>query len=258
MIERRVMIVPIGLEKDRVIEGAKQYPINAIYLLHNPIQNLEEQDKGVVFYSELFASQAKSEIKETLIEVHEDIAQLNNFSSSIQVLNKIFHFEKDTKNFNHIYINISTASKAFALAAYVFASMHSRITTIFYLSTLNYILLDHLQKNSDISELKDQFIKKGLTVGPYSVEEIPVFKLENFTDEEIFVLKAVGKRKKIESLKILIQQILKFEYSPAIRIKIKRILENFEEKGLIHFQKERRELVIIIDDKLRKYSEIYS
>ena len=252
------MIVPIGLEKDRVIEGAKQYPINSIYLLHNPIHKFEELDKGVVYYSELFANQAKNEIKETLIEVHEDIAQLNNFSSSIQVLNKIYNLEKEIKNLNHIYINISTASKAFALAAYVFASMHSRITTIFYLSTLNYILLDHLRKNSEISELKDQFIKKGLTVGPYSVEEIPVFKLENFTDEEIVVLKALGKRKKIESLKILIEQILKIEYTPAIRIKIKRILENFEQKNLIHFQKEKRELVIYVDDKLRKYSEIYS
>ncbi len=79
------------------------------------------------------------------IYIFQEEAPLNSFNDCTSALNRIFVKEKQQKNLSHIYINVATASKSFALAAYVFALFHPDLVTIFYLKTSEYIILDYLE-----------------------------------------------------------------------------------------------------------------
>lgn len=251
--ERRSMIVPIGLEKKRVIFGCKLYPINVVYLLHNPIKVQSDSTQsnalpGVIKYSEDFAKGFKKEIKDDFTEILDEEAELNSFSSSIRTLNKIYSNELEKPNFSHIYINISTASKAFAIAAYVFGCNNSENVTLFYLKTKQYILLDYLEKDSSIVELRKKFLECGLTDGPYESIVIPLIRTVKYTENELKLMKTLAKKPKFNSLKELIEKS-DFVNTPADRIRVRRILYSFEEEGLVKIKSVMRNSEISITKK---------
>ena len=95
MIERRIMIVPIGLEKERIIEGFHKYPVNVIYFLHNSKKDVRDESlpsehpnsiAGIYNYSEIFFNSIKKEFYRDFMESHDFNIKLNSFNESIILL----------------------------------------------------------------------------------------------------------------------------------------------------------------------------
>jgi hypothetical protein len=259
MIERRIMIVPIGLEKDRIIEGFLKYPVNVIYFLHNSkrddkleilLSKHPQSTAGVYNYSELFFNKIKEEFKRDFMEYHDNNIRLNSFSESISILNQIFDWETKKENFTHIYINISTASKIFAIAAYIFSCYHQEKCTPFYLDTDTYVILNHLDTDSSIQELRDNFLDCGLTSGPYCVQELPLIPIQKFNKFELKIALLLIKQEFYISMKRFIMET-KMEYTPSNRIKVKRVLEKFDKLKLVILEKQGREKSIKISPNLK-------
>ncbi|UYP46501.1 hypothetical protein NEF87_002786 [Candidatus Lokiarchaeum ossiferum] len=240
--ERNILIVPIGLEIDRVIAGCKLYPINVIYLLHNPL--VDSTKFAVERYSSYFAKEVKNRIGSSFNKIEEEITNLGSFHDSLTCLNRIMKLEEKIERLGHIYINISTASKTFAMAAYLFASRKPELFTLFYLQSNKYILLEHFNKeNSSLDKLEEEFRKSGLTQGDFEVEEIPILKTEWFNKEEAEILRIFDGNRSFDSLLELIAN-LKQENNPKNRMKIRRILNKFEDLGIIQMKKRGKNLII--------------
>ena len=259
MIERRIMIVPIGLEKERIIEGFRKYPVNVVYFLHNLKYNeinehkVEKQSKsisGVHNYSEKFYNKINQEYNWEFLERHDESIKLNSFTASISKLIEIYEQETKKSNFTHIYLNTSTASKVFAIAAYIFACYHQGKCTPFYLDTDKYILLNHLDEDPSINELKEHFLKSGLTSGPYNVQELPLIPIQKLNEYEINLAVKLIKKKSYISMKSFFTEN-KMEYTPSSRIKAKRAFEKFQNLKLVILEKQGREISIDVSPNLK-------
>ncbi len=258
------MIVPVGLEKERVSYGCKIYPVNVVYLLCNPKPSAP--DTGLFEYTNHFAKEVKKDIKNSFRETLVEDVKLNSYIESLKVLNFIFEKEFRSKSrLNKIYINVSTASKNFALAAYTFACQHPDLCKIFYLKTNRYILLEYIQKYLDdpegLKRLKKKFLDKGLTEGDengnYIVEEIPLIRTIQFKEEEISILKVLVnvEEREIGSIKGLMK-LLGFKPDAAVRINLKRILNKFEREHLIEQIQHGKQVKIKLKDQLITMKEI--
>ncbi len=260
--ERRVMIVPVGLEKDRIIEGCTAYPINVLYLINNPkkIKN----KRAVYEYSLYFSKIIRDKFTDSHICIFQDEAPLNSFIDCLSALNRIFVKEKQQQNLSHIYINVATASKSFALAAYIFALFHSELVTVFYLKTSEYIILDYLEKESrtdgSLEQLKEEFLASGLTKGPYKIDELPLFPIIQFNTKQIELIKCLAKQEKFDSINALIEE-LPTNLKNENRVQLRRLLRSLEEKGLISVEKDEndaRNRIIKVSKILSNLAKILS
>jgi len=257
--ERRVMIVPVGLEKDRIVNGCTAYAINIVYLLNNDFDKYEKKKPPIILQYTLNYSKAVSEIfKNTQRIMKTKKTRLNSFIDCITVLNEIYTEENKSNKLKEIFINISTATKAFSLAAYIFALFHPRLVTVFYMKTTNYILLEYLEDESlDINDLREEFRKTGLTKGPYDIDEIPLLPIINFTETEKIFIQILSKKSVFKSIDEFMS-LLPEEYKNINRVQIRRILGLLEEKELIYFKKKGRYQQINVDEKVKKLSKIIS
>lgn len=253
--ERNILIVPIGLEVSRVIEGCKSYPVNVIYLLYNPSKGNEKY--AVEQFSHQFANLVKTKIRTSFNLIEEEKVNLGRFYESFGKLQEIYQKEQKTGLLNNIYINISTASKVFATAASLFASLHSENCIIFYLKTNNYVLLEYLaKKGKSKGELETKFKETGLTKGPFTIEEIPILPVTWFKDEEAKVLQVIAQHPKYESLQDLIKE-LGMDDTPKERIALRRKLDDFETSGLIQTVKRKKQLEIRRRAKLENLRPLF-
>ncbi len=240
--ERNILIVPIGLEIDRVIKGCKMYPINIIYLLHNPLSKSTKY--AVEEYSNRFTKKVKNILNKSFNLISEEIVNLGSFESCLEGLNRILEKEQITARLQHIYINISTASKIFAIASYIFASREPKLFTLFYLQANEYILLEHLRnKNSNLEQLEKNFMEVGLTTGEFLIKEVPILKTQWFEEKERRILAAFTDGRSYNSLLEIIDA-LKEDNNPKNRMRIRRTLNKFEDLGLIEIKKRGKQLMI--------------
>lgn len=248
--ERRIMIVPIGLEKHRVLSGCQIYPVNVVYLIINPKIHLKsKRNVGVFYYSDKFATSVLEKINLSFREINEIEAELNSFSSSIQSLKTIFEKEiKNSAKLSKIYINISTASKAFAIAAYIFACQHPELCVVFYMKTQNYILLDFLDEPLT-GKMKQSFLENGLTKGPYEVDEIPLQRIHHYTEEERILILKLNEKQQFDSIKTLMR-FLNYKSDAAHRIRLKRMLEKFETNGLVSLKRLGKKVKVFVSEQL--------
>lgn len=239
--QRNVLIVPIGLERDRVIQSYRVFPANIIYLLYS--SSNQKDHVGVDYYSDFFRESVYKELKEKFLEVQIERCNFGSFEDSIRIINDIYQKEAKSNVLNRIFINISTASKIFAISSYIFASQHDQFTELFYMATSSYTLLDHLKFQGSKEDLKKDFLEHGLTKGPYQIIRIPVLKTIQYSSDEIRIIKFFQENKEIRSLKQLMQK-LNIEENAAQRIKLQRILEKLRNEGLISIQKEKKIVII--------------
>ena len=179
MGEKKIMVVPVGLEKSRVLYGSRLYAVNFVYLLHNPIEeNINEKknlQSGILRYSQKFAQDAQKNMHDKFVQINPMAADLGHFDSCIGCLKDIFTKELNADDACQFYLNISTASKAFAIAAYLVACLYPNNSKVFYLRSKNYIFLDYLDDdNAKMEELRERFLSEGLTTEPYEVEEYQI------------------------------------------------------------------------------------
>lgn len=243
--ERRVMIVPVGLERARITEGCLDYAVNVIYLINNPIRkiNNDKESFAIYYYTKRFAEQVKKDLEGSFRIIEERIAHLNSINSCLKTLIEIYKKELLYGRLNKIFINVSTASKAFALAAYIFSLLHPEYVKIFYSRTSKYTLLEHLQTTKDINQLEGDFIKNGLTSGPYEIEEAPILPILHFTNIEKELIKILSKETEFNSIMDLLKKT-SLRNTRSNFVKISRALVKLESYSLIQKQKDGKNIII--------------
>ncbi len=276
--ERRAMIVPVGLEVARIIEGFTPYAINVLYLITNPENNSEGKttnvnDKkkklsSVQKYTLKFAKMIKRKFEDSYLIVEFKYAALNSFYECYNILDEIYKEEIATNKLKHIFINVSTASKAFALSAYVFALIHFNIVTIFYMKASKYLILEYLEKDGSIKELETEFLKNGLTKGPYKIEEIPTFPILEFSQDEKTLIKILAIQDQFNTIKEIIREFvtetdqsvewddLKKKDKNRYRTKVKRLLDNLQRKRHIEYEKKANKINVKVNESLKHIDQI--
>jgi len=118
--DKIVMISPVGLEKDRVLAGLKYFGITTIYLIQS------KEKKGVEKRLSDTVRSFSVELKDYLLKITASInikeADITNLQDCLRILSEIIKEEKKNQA-NKIYINISTSSKIFAVAAVYIAGL---------------------------------------------------------------------------------------------------------------------------------------
>lgn len=282
--ERRVMIVPVGLEVARIIEGFTPYAINVLYLITNPENNSDgkktnvndknnekKKDKkisSVQKYTLKFADMIKQKFKDSYLIVEFRYTALNSFYECYNILDEIYNEEVTSNKLKHIFINVSTASKAFALSAYIFALLHFNIVTVFYMKASKYLILEYLEKDVSTKEMETEFLKNGLTKGPYQIEEIPTFPMLEFSQDEKNLIKILAIQDQFNTIKEIIKEfVIKTEQSVEwdslkekskhrYRTKVKRLLDNLQRKRHIEYEKEANKISVKVNDSLKHINQI--
>lgn len=196
--QRIIMVSPVGLEKDRVLAGLKNFGATNIYL----IQSIEKKnaEKRLADTVRKFASDLKVYLEKIMADIYIKEANITNLEDCLRVLSEIIKEEK--KNLTKkIYINVSTSSKIFAVAAIYIAGLDPSFVIPFYVTTSNYLIQDFIeilenQENfrdqqeifNKLINLKENFERSGWTTGRYEVSLIPALPFKNFSEfqKEIF------------------------------------------------------------------------
>lgn len=197
MIEfnRVVMISPVGLEKDRILTGFKKFGITHLYLIQSEEKENDNDEKRLSDTVRLFSN----DLKKNLIKIYEENLKVINtnvtdLKDCMRVLKEIIDLELK-KKVSKIYINISTSSKIFAIAAIYLAGLVPNIIIPFYARTSNYLVQDFIEilNNKELLQnpkecvnklirLKEDFFQSGWTKGSYEIKIIPALPFKKFTD----------------------------------------------------------------------------
>ncbi len=255
-MERRVLISPVGLEYERVLYGLTIFPSRVLYLIQsdeptNPDPRSHQLYEATKNFANLIGSNAAKLMFEVKV-VYKGI-QLNAIETCIKSLKKIVIQELKTLPGTEIYINVSTATKNFALAAYLIAAYFQQRIPIklFYLRANNYTILD-LFTAKDILELKKAYLEKGTTSGPYDLEEIPVIPFLSIPTNMQHALHAFGGKKKFPKLTEFLLSIdpnfanFSLRDQKSTRMKYNYVLQQLENLGLVITHRTGRNIEISI------------
>ena len=257
--ERIVMISPVGLEKDRVLAGLKHFGITSIYL----IQSIEKHGVGKRL-AETVRSFA-SELKDYLLKIMESIeieeVNITDLQDCLRILSEIIKEEKKNK-VKKIYINISTSSKIFAVAAIYIAGLDPFFIIPFYVKTSNYLIQDFMEilENQDkfngqqeifnkLIEIKRSFEKSGWTTGEYDVSVIPALPFKNFSDFQKDIFKEISKNKNKCQLQDLMKHLKSEEIKErSFRSKLSYALRDLLDYGIVKKKREGRQKYLILTE----------
>lgn len=273
--ERRVMIIPIGLELERAIVGVSDYNPDIIYIIYSnkDERNVENKiDDESEKFKELFVDKIRG------LWIYEEIGiDVTNLSECTNLLRKIILKEFNIKQNTYFYINISSSSKIFSFASFYLAGKYYENILLFYVKPSHYLMIDFVtifqnlisllkngeKINEDIIKQADNiiksYIKHGWTGGPFEIVEIPYYKISNYPDYEIKILKIMNKNKNKEDYRygFTIEDLLDLKKEDADKrknkIKLNYYLTELEKHGLIeNYPKNRKKHL-----KIQKSGEIF-
>ncbi|MFW6142430.1 MAG: DUF6293 family protein, partial [Candidatus Saliniplasma sp.] len=194
----RVVIDCVTFETVKIIDPAKHYKADIVYLFHKAL------DKP---YSD-FLEKVKSELDDSEIHYKTIRAEINDFSEIIKELMKVIESERNKGN--HVYVNISAGTHVFCSAALIACMMKGG--NPFYAPTKNYTVKD--------DKIEDTYFEDGDPVGlaeeVEKPQEILCFNLPN-PDEKL-----------IKGLKIW-----KDEKEKGSLMTSSSIIEKFADEGLM-------------------------
>lgn len=261
-MERRVLISPIGLEYDRILSGLTKFPSKALYLIRD--DEPATQDEGSLRLYKATYEFTQSTIKAAMdlgFEVEEKCAgvRLNVTEKCITVLCDIIKLEIESHNPTEIVINVSTATKNFALAAYYVAAYFQDFIDfkLFYLQATHYTILDLLntKKPAECFAIIDEYLHKGLTQGPFVLEEIPIIPLIKLSTEAKKVLLAFIETSRFSNLAGLYQALypeftnLSNDRRKSIRMKYNYVMRKLEDLKMIKLEKKGRQISVSITER---------
>lgn len=257
--ERIVMISPVGLEKDRVLAGLKHFGITSIYLIQS------KEKKGV---EKRLADTVRSfsvELKDYLLKIMAsiDIKEVNitNLQDCLRILSEIIREEKKNQA-ERIYINISTSSKIFAVAAVYIAGLDPFFIIPFYVKTSNYLIQDFIEilenqekfKNQQellnkLIKIKSKFERSGWTTGEYDVSLIPALPFKTFSDFQKEIFKEISKHKNQCQLQDLIKNLKNEKINErSFRSKLSYALRDLLDYGMVKKKHAGRQKYLILTE----------
>lgn len=258
-----IHIIPTGFEYDRIVlPMLKDYNVKKGYILINKPGGKFPEQRSVInsFIKKL----------EELPFDHEKVEMdFYDFDDTFQKVHELIN--KELKNGNPVYINISSASRI-VLPALVLAAMLNREygeVRLFYVEPEGYYegqVLDKLfmclepeiDKDRIFQELKElagKIKNSGLAFGEKRIHEFPPFPVVTLNDSEYKILEILKDNKQIESIKDLLEILKKYDQTETVaRSSIRYSLQRLENLGLIRTKQEKKKLAI----ELTKTGELYA
>ncbi|KKM64065.1 hypothetical protein LCGC14_1505170, partial [marine sediment metagenome] len=157
--ERRIIIIPIGLELERAIIGLSEYKPDMVYLIYSNKGEENIEDK-VSNESERFKEEFINKIRG--LWNYKDIGiDVTNLSKCTNLLKDIIKKEFEINGNTSFHINISTSSKIFSFASFYLAGKYSNTVSLFYVKSNNYLIVDFVEIFQQIVEsLKNREVPK--------------------------------------------------------------------------------------------------
>jgi len=196
----KILIVPVGLELDRIVLSPQFVSVNEIYLitdkpgLKNDESDTTGKSKSLTDFTNQFCQDVKNIWAPIYQEkIHTKEIDITDQNEIIDVLSAIINDETEKSIATTFYINVSTSTKLFGIIACHVASFLPGRIIPFYLSTSHYIITE-LVNEDKIDERKQKisdFKKHGLTTGPYTLIEIPVLPIMKPKEIGITILEAL-------------------------------------------------------------------
>ncbi len=251
--ERKVMIIPIGLELERAIIGLSEYKPDIVYVIYSSKEEENIEDK-VSIESERFKDEFVNKIRG--LWNYKDIGvDVTNLSKCTNLLKDIIKKEFEINGNISFHINISSSSKIFSFASFYLAGKYSEIISLFYVKPSNYLIVDFVElfqlivescnngeppKPNEIKQA-EKLIKiyktQGWTTGPFEIIEIPYYKISKYSEFEIKILTLMKKNKNNFPEGFKIENILELmnidTQSKKNKIKVNYYLTELERHGLI-------------------------
>jgi len=251
--ERRIIIIPIGLELDRAIIGLSEYKPDMVYVIYSNKGEENIEDK-VSNESERFKEEFINKIR-GLWKYNDIGIDVTNLSKCTNLLKDIIKKEFEINGNTSFHINISTSSKIFSFASFYLAGKYSETVSLFYVKPNNYLIVDFVEtflqiveslkkgetpKSNKIKQaegLIQKYEKQGWTSGPFEIIEIPYYKISKYSEYEIDILTNMKKNKMNFPEGFTIEDILELmnrdTKSKKNKIKINYYLTELERHGLI-------------------------
>lgn len=243
-----VLIAPVGLEYDRVIESVQFVPITKIYLLKDTESENNQKEPVLLEYTNKFFNKIyngwESFFKKKIEPLETDFTNIDRIINTIsQIVLKEIINSKACK----IYINIASATKLFGVISCNIASFFPRNIIPFYLSTSNYLLPYIIEQKCDIEEFEEH----GLTKGPYNMVQIPVLPHVEINSIAKKILNKLYDADKNESYDLhQITEMLGLKYEKQKdRQKISYWVKRLEEYYFIDDRREKNRHNVQISDK---------
>lgn len=243
-----VLIAPVGLEYDRVIESVQFVPITKIYLLKDTESENNQKEPVLLEYTNKFFNKIyngwESFFKKKIEPLETDFTNIDRIINTIsQIVLKEIINSKACK----IYINIASATKLFGVISCNIASFFPRNIIPFYLSTSNYLLPYIIEQKCDIEEFEEH----GLTKGPYNMVQIPVLPHVEINSIAKKILNKLYDADKNESYDLhQITEMLGLQYEKQKdRQKISYWVKRLEEYYFIDDRREKNRHNVQISDK---------
>ncbi len=271
--ERKVMIIPIGLELERAIVGIPEYNPDMIYVIYSKKDEENVEDK-IGAESERFKELFLNKIR-GLWKYKEFGIDVTNLSKCTNLLQEIILKEIEESKNTFFYINTSTSSKILSFSSFYLAGKYPERILLFYVKPTHYLMVDFvdifqeivsLLKNRENIEKEsvnqaDEIIKKyknhGWTDGPFEVIEIPYYKLSKYPKYEITVLEIMNKYKNDYPKGFTIEDLLGLKNEEieerSNKIKLNYYLSELEKHSLIENNPINRKKYV----KIQKSGEIF-
>lgn len=251
-----IHIVPIGLDSpERFIEGfAKFPPSKVIFLMGNRESDIEKE-----------AMKIKDEVATSVgkhVDVSEHKAELFDFAVAVKTFAQLITKNRTEDN-ELVYINISSSTKVVTQAAYMAASLFS--ARVYYVPAEKYLSTELLpilnsEDESSKQEQIQQFIKNSryLSSGVKEAYEIPVLKMQPPDKIELDVLDVINaaENRKYSSLKSLVKNGLKEEYTGSNRNRYSQVIQKLERNGFVSTSRSGREKGIRLTGSGKVIAEI--
>ena len=265
--DRIVMISPVGLEKDRVLAGLKNFGVTNIYLIQSiGKKNAEKRLSDTV---RIFASDLKVYLEKIMADIYIKEANITNLKDCLRVLSEIIKEEKKIHT-KKIYINISTSSKIFAVAAVYISGLDPSFISPFYVKTSNYLIQDFIEILENqvnfkdekekvfnrLIKLKEKFDRSGWTTGKYEVSLIPALPFKNFSEFQKEIFQEISKNNNKCQLQDLIKNLKSEDVKErSFRSKLSYALRNLLDYGIIKKLWEGRKKYLILTEIGEIFSE---
>ena len=266
--ERRVIVIPIGLELDRALVGLSEYKPDMVYIIYSRKdgENVENEiDIESEKFKEIFVKKIRGLWK---YEIHG--VDVTNLSKCTKILKEIILKESEINQETLFFINISSSSKIFSFASFYLAGRYNEQVSLFYVKPTQYLMVNFVKTFQNIiSSLKNKkpiddlelyesekllndYKKHGWTKEPFEIIEIPFYKISKYSNYEIKILSVMRENRQeypdgftIEDILVLMK---KEPTEKKNKIKINYHLTELEKNGLIECSSINRKKISKLDN----------
>jgi len=203
---RKVMIVPVGFELDRVIDAQKFESCNVWHVLRNPRGGSDAVGEHSIYFGERVAKKVEAMhlLDFQVIEVRQ-----SDLLGLVRAMAGIVKAERAKDPAGEFVFNASSSTKTAAFAVTLVAGLCPAPVKILYLRPEVEITLMDLIVSGEktLDDVRQVFLEHGECHSPFGAEYYPVIPLVTFTPAERAIIEHLASTRVAETVSSLVQAI---------------------------------------------------